>query len=347
MKKILTIIVCVLILLMGCGLGGYMYYKSGISAVSDSDKEVIVEIKGSPSDIIEQLDKAGLIKDKKMAKLFLKLNSFDTLQANTYIFRENMDLKEIFTIINYGDFKYLATSKMTVTEGSTIPEVAKVVANTTNTSAEDVIRTWADKKYLQTLIDKYWFLTDEILDDDILFPLEGYLYPETYTLTASDVTIEDVTEMMLDMSGKVLKPYKKDIEKMGFSVHKFLTFASIVERESLFDKDCPIIAGVFLNRLDIGMKLQSDITVNYAWQRTGVDVSYAHLEIDSRYNTYKYEGLPVGPISNVSNRVIEASLNPKERNKKYLFFFALEDGTVMYSKTLEEHEKTVSDHKWY
>lgn len=347
MKKILTIIACVCVLLTCCGIGGYMYYRSGISAVSDSNKEVTVEIKGSPSDIIEQLDAAGLIKDKKMAKLFLKLNSFDTLQANTYIFRENMDLNEIFTVINSGDFQYLATSKMTVTEGSTIPEIAKVVADTTNTSTEDVIRTWEDKAYLQELIDKYWFLSDEILDSDILFPLEGYLYPETYTLTASDITIEDVTEMMLDMSDKVLKPYKKDIEKMGFSVHKFLTFASIVERESLYEKDCPIIAGVFLNRLDIGMKLQSDITVNYAWQRTGVDVSYAHLEIDSRYNTYKYAGLPVGPISNVSERVMEASLHPKERNKKYLYFFALEDGTVMYSKTYEEHMKTVNEHKWY
>ena len=100
-----------------------------------------------------------------------------------------------------------------------------------------------------------------------------------------------------------------------------------------------------MNRLNQDMLLQSDITVNYAWQRTGVDVSVAHTRIDSRYNTYKYTGLPVGPISTISKVTLESCIHYKHHD--YLYFFAKEDGTVIYSRTYKEHEQVVKENKWY
>ena len=119
----------------------------------------------------------------------------------------------------------------------------------------------------------------------IRYRLEGYLYPETYYITEQEPDLKSMTKLALDMMDERLSEYKDDIEKLGWTPHQFLTFASIVERESLFDEDRPKIAGVFINRLNKDMLLQSDITVNYAWQRTGVDVSVSHTQIDSRYNT--------------------------------------------------------------
>ena len=129
------------------------------------------------------------------------------------------------------------------------------------------------------------------------------------------------------------------------SVHEFLAFASVVERESLFDEDRAKIAGVFKNRLDKDMALQSDITVLYALNRTGVNVSVAETQVDSPYNTYKNKGLPIGPICAVPATTMESCINYEPSD--YLFFFATEEGKVLYSKTYEEHQKIVEENKWY
>ena len=178
-----------------------------------------------------------------------------------------------------------------------------------------------------------------------MYPLEGYLYPETYIITDTNATAEEVTEMILDHTDSMLSQRRESIEASGWTVHQFLSLASVVESESLFDEDRPKIAGVFINRLDAGMPLQSDITVLYALQEKKVDVTYADLEVDSPYNTYKYTGLPIGPVSAVSSRGMDDTLNYE--GSDYLYFFAKEDGTVIYSKTYEEHEQAVSENLWY
>lgn len=104
---------------------------------------------------------------------------------------------------------------------------------------------WNDRDYLNELIDEYWFLTDEILDDGIMFPLEGYLYPETYIVTDEEISIEELTKIILSMTDQQLSERKEDIEATGMTVHQFLSLTSVVECESLYEKDRPIIAGVF------------------------------------------------------------------------------------------------------
>lgn len=343
-KKIIGIITGIIVVLI---VGMIIFYNVGISATSSKDEEVIVMIEqgSTASQMLDTLDEAGLVKNKLCGQIFLKLNHYDNLQANTYVLNKNMSLSQIFSVIEDPDIQYILLSKLTIKEGTTIPEVAKEFAGILDISADEVIKQWDDQDYLQSLIDEYWFMDESILDKDIFYPLEGYLYPETYYITEQEPDLKSMTKLALDMMDERLSAYQEDIEKMGWTPHQFLTFASVVERESLYDEDRPKIAGVFMNRLNKDMLLQSDITVNYAWQRTGVDVSVAHTQIDSRYNTYKYTGLPIGPISTVSKVTIEACINYVHHDDYY--FFAKEDGTVIYSHTYKEHQKAVEENRWY
>ena len=346
MKK-LSIILLVLLLIIGGGaIFGLTYYKNGIAPVSKESKEVIVTVENGQSaySILELLDTHGLVKDVTCGKIYLKLNEIHNLHANSYVLNENMSLSEIFAIMENPTDEHVLKLKVTILEGHSISQIAESIGAAFEIDTSQVLTLLNDTTFVKTLIEKYWFLTEEVLAEGIKYPLEGYLYPETYLLNSNN-TMEDVIYASLDAMDTYLTANKVSIEALGWTPHEFLTFASIVERESLFDADRPKIAGVFKNRLEINMRLQSDITVNYAWERTGVDVSYAHLEIDSPYNTYKYGGLPIGPISTVSSITMDSCINYEDND--YLFFFAKKDGTVIYSKTLAEHNKAVSENKWY
>lgn len=324
----------------------YMYFD-GIKAPSSKEEEVVVVISGGPSSVLAQLDEAGLLKNKMVANIHLKLNSYN-FKANTYVLNKNMDLESICKTIEKADFKYLLKDKFTVLEGSTIPEYADVVAKKLNLSQTDILKKWCDTEYLNTLVEKYWFLDESILEDGLMFPLEGYLAPETYFITEKEPSIESLTTMMLDQMDTNLTPYKDKIKEFKIKgevveMHDFLALASIVQCESLFPEDHSRIAGVFMHRLEKPMRLQSDVTVNYANQVTKVAVTYDDLNVDSKYNTYKYDGIPVGPISSVSVELIEACLNYEKTD--YEYFFAIKDGTVVYTKSYDEHLAKIAEAK--
>lgn len=362
MKKIKIVAISVGII-CAIAIGLIFFYFDGQRAVSSTSKEVEVEISGSTNTVLNQLDKAGLLKNKTAAMIYTKLNNYD-FKANTYILNQNMDLKTILSILE-GDKEYISSNKITILEGYTIPESAKQVAKVANIEidkenlsddellelkTQKVLETWANKEYLQTLIDKYWFLDQIILSDEIMFALEGYLAPDTYVITKK-TSIEDITTMMLDQMGKNLDVFREQIAQfkvnnVNLTVHQFLSLASIVQCEaSKPSQDQAKIAGVFINRLEKQMRLQSDVTVNYANQMKTVAVTNKHLEVDSKYNTYKYDGLPIGPISSVSKEVIDSCLHYQK--SEALFFFALEDGTIIYSNTYDEHQQVVKENKWY
>lgn len=346
-KKLRIIIIAVAAVII-LAIAAFAIYSGGLGAVDkNDDSQITVDIpQGSGAmTIVEILDEKGLIKNKLAAKIHVKMGGYDSLQANTYVFSKNMGLKEMLKAIETGDFNYLSKNQFTLVEGSTIPQYAEALAEKFSFSAEQVLAVWNDREYLASLIDQYWFLTDEILASGIMYPLEGYLYPETYIITDTDATVEEITKVILTMTDEKLSERKEDIEKSGRTVHQFLSLASVVESESLFEKDRPVIAGVFINRLNKGMAMQSDITVLYALQEKRVDVTYKDLEVESPYNTYKYTGLPIGPVCSPSAPAMDDVLNYEKTD--YLYFFATEDGTVLYSKTLAEHEKTVQENLWY
>jgi len=343
-KKLKVIIGGVIVLLVILVISiMYMYYN-GKQAVSTVGEDVIVEINGNHAMVLNQLDEAGLLKNKTVASLYVRLNTID-FKANTYILNTNMDLHTIFTILETADFNYILQSRFTVIDGLTVPQIAQTVAEFLNIDANEVLETWSNREYLESLIEDYWFLNSVILGDDIMFPLEGYLAPQTYFVTETQPTIESITALMLDQTGVVLTEYKDQIEEFTIndetiSVHEFLTFASIIQGESLFPEDHAKIAGVFMHRLEIDLRLQSDLTVNYANQVTKIAVTFEDLKVNSKYNTYMYNGLPIGPVANVSTAIIEATLDYEETDN--LFFFAIQGGTVIYTKTYQEHMREIS-----
>lgn len=341
-KKIIAAVLVVVLLIGGTGL----FYVIGTGRVSSKNEVVQVTVKKGENayTVLNTLKSKGLVKNKMAAKVYLKLHK-PSVVSQTYNLNKNMSISKMYTIMSKMNSPYVVKSSLTIPEGITIPQVAKRVANVTGKTEQQVLDKWADQSYLKQLISKYWFLTDDILQKGILYPLEGYFYPETYVLYGESTTIENVTEEMLDYMDQQLTPYKGAMQKLNYTPHQFLTLCSVVERESLFDKDRPAIAGVFINRLNRGMRLQSDITVNYALKRTGVKVSTKMTKTDSPYNTYKNAGLPIGPIACVPQKTMDAVANYTPSD--YLFFFAKKDGTVIYSKTYEEHQKAVKENKWY
>lgn len=343
--KTVVIILAIIVVLLAGGLGFYVFGTSATEPGNTDDVVIEIESGSGALVVLNQLDEAGLVKNSLCGKLLVKLSSPD-VQAGIYCFSKNMSLNEIFRALDNYDMKYLVQSKVTIIEGATIPQAAAAFSDASGIPQEEIIAAWADKAFLNELINEYWFITDEILADGILYPLEGYLYPETYFIPENNVDIQAVTKDMLDKMDAELTPYKEDITtKLGFTVHQFLTFASVVEKESLFDDDRPMIAGVFLNRLYEGMGLQSDITVLYALGESHVDVSIAETQVDSPYNTYKNAGLPIGPVCAVPARTMEDCINYEPSD--YFFFFATEDGDVLYTETYAEHQKVVEENKWY
>ena len=341
------IIIVLAVLLIAGAAAGYAMFNGGIQAVSDESEEVVVTIENGSGyyQIIDTLDNAGLIKNITMAKVYVKVFAPENLQANTYVLDRNMDLETMLNIISTGDFQYLLKTKFTIIEGATIPEAAAGIADALGFDKNEVLAKWADRAFLQELIGEYWFLGEEILDGQILYPLEGYLYPETYFVVEQEPTIESITRLCLGLMNEKLTPYQEKMEALGMNAHEFITLSSVIQAESLFEEDYKTIAGVFHNRLEVGMPLQSDITVLYALQEKRVDVTYADLEVNSRYNTYMYAGLPVGPVCSVQNAILDACANYEEH--EYYYFFATKDGDVLYSKTLAEHNSTVQANLWY
>ena len=167
------------------------------------------------------------------------------------------------------------------------------------------------------------------------YPVEGFLFPSTYEIPVG-ATPREVIQMMADEMNRYLTPaVKKQIQAQHMSIHDFVTLASIVERESLFDADRPTIAGVFKKRLAHGIPLQSDATISYVLGYAKEDVTIGDTQLQSPYNTYVSKGLPPGPIANPGKKALDAVLHSEDTD--YLYFVADKDGHNHFSKTYAEH----------
>ena len=336
------LVLLILVLAVLVGAGGY--YTLGLRPVDPgSEEKVTVEIPSGSgaSAIVDILDDAGLVKNRFCAKVNSRIGGYDSLQANTYVLSPSMSFNEMMNIINEGTFEYISKESIEVKDGARLQQVAEAVAEQLPYTADEILAKWSDKEYLNQLIDKYWFLTDEILDKDIMYPLEGYLYADTYFVTDGNEDIESFTEMCLDSMDAALTERKDAIDASGFTVHQLLTLTSIVTKEATAD-DQAGVAGVFMNRLDQGMSLGSDVTVCYIFQEDRVDLKVSQLESTNPFNTRKFAGLPPGPICQVVGSAIDATLNYEHHD--YLFFIADEQGIVRYSTDQAGHESNIDEH---
>lgn len=309
-------------------VGLVIRYNLNLGPVSDSTALKEVEIKkGMSSNTIAQILKdKNLIKDKDTFVLYLKLNKINDYNYGIYLLQENMGVKEIVKLLREGSTYNPNEIKITIQEGLNMREIAKIIEKNTNNTYDSVIDKSNDINYIKTLIEKYWFITDDILNNELYYKLEGYLYPDTYILENKDVSVEYIFNKMINEMSKKLQKYV-DYDYSALSIHQRLTLASMVEKESSVSNDRSKMASVFLNRMNLGMNLGSDVTARYANKidDRNKKLSSSQFQYKSKYNTRLNDGsmdgkLPIGPISTVSISSIEAAFNPSDGN--YLYFIS-------------------------
>ena len=344
------IIICVVAIILLITIIGLIWYVASISKVSKKDDEIEVTIPlGSGTNkIAEILKENKLIKSKTAFKLYVKLNKVTNFQAGKYYLKQNMNVKEITQMLQTGIMHDPNQLSITYIEGKNMRWLAKKIEETTNNSQEAVMQVLSDENYINSLIDKYWFLTDEVKQEEIYYSLEGYLFPDTYAIKNKDVTVEEIFEKMLDKMEDVLEEYKSEIEKSKYSVHQILTIASIIETESMNSEGRKDVSSVIYNRLNRGMAIQSDVTTYYAVKVDMGERDLYQKELDT-YNAYNTRGpnmegkLPIGPVASVSKSSIEAALEPN--NTDYIFFVADKNGKLYFTKTASEHNRIISELK--
>lgn len=325
----------------------YMLLASPVDKNSTADIEVTIESGTHTSDIAKKLKDRGLIKSEILFNIIAKLSKSKSLKASTYQLQKNMSLDEIIDTITNGNKYNPDIIRITFLEGEAIKKYAMTIATNTDNSYDDVINTISDKTYLSELINKYWFLTDEILNEDLYFGLEGYLAPNTYEFSNRKVTTKKIIETMLNQTENELKEYKSKIQNGTKTIHEYMTIASILELEGTNTNNRKMIAGVFNNRLESNMNLGSDVTTYYALQiEMKTDLTTAQFATTNPYNTRATNmggKLPIGPICNPSISSINASINPTNNN--YLYFVADKKGKIYYTKSVKEHEQKVIELK--
>lgn len=342
-KKFKIILVLVAILLIGIAtlLGTYCYFKS---PVSNDKKEVsiVIENGSTISDIAALLKKEGLIKDENFFKLYVKLKKVSNVYAAKYYFSPSMNLDEIINTLNEGGYNENEIS-ITFKEGINMRGIAKLIKENTSNSEDDVYKKLKDEKYLNSAIEKYWFLTDDIKNSKIYYSLEGYLFPDTYRFNSKDVTVEEIFNKMLDQMEKELNKYKKQIENSKYSVHELITLASITQSEGYNEDDFKNIASVFYNRLKTGMALGSCVTSYYGVKKDMTDeLLQKDIDTSNPYNTRGNNpvSFPVGPISMPGAKALDATLDPIETS--YYFFVSDKNNKLYFTKTLNEHERMIT-----
>ena len=345
-KPVKRLLVVLLIL-----IGFLLIYNAELGKVNNSDEVITFEVNDGSTynSISSDLKEKNLIKSELFYKLYIKLHKPSNLKKGIYELSSNMSVKQIVNTLE-GNVKTNSVS-ITFKEGITFVDIAQLIEDNIGIEKEKVIEKGNDTEYLNTLIDEYWFLTDEIKNEEIYYPLEGYLFPDTYQID-KDSSIQDIFKLMLDNMDNKLSDYKSKLKEKN--IHDIITMASIVEKEASNSDDRAGVAGVFYNRLDSGMSLGSDVTTYYGLKLdlTARDLTYDDLNSSNGYNTRNSNmagKLPVGPICIPGIESIEAAINPTNHN--YYYFVADKNGKTYFSKNSTEHTKIVSKLKseglWY
>lgn len=310
----------------------------GLSPVSKNSKDVYFTIapRTNKLQVINNLKKAGLIKSRLATTVYVVLTNKKNIQAGEYRIDKSFSSSQIIKQLTTGKTRINEeTIRVTFVEGLRFDEYASIIADKFGFNFDDVILKVSDKDFLNTLINKYWFITDEILDPNIYYPLEGYVFPNTYEFYKNS-SIEDILTKLIDAEAKVLDNYKNDIEKSSYSVHEILTVASIAEKEALHASDRKKVTSVLYNRLDLPMALGCDVTTYYGAKMDLDSPIYPNFSELNSYNTrnVNFLGLPVSPICSPSKESIEAAISPSKTD--YYYFVADKKGDCHFYRTATE-----------
>jgi len=316
-------------------LGFYLGFRQGEIESPASDDSTLILFTITPGEtaatIGTRLERAGLIRDAGLFRLLVRYRGVDAqLEAGDYQLRPNMSLEEIVDLLRSGRPSELM---ITIPEGWRVEEIAEMLEERELVKAEEFLRVVREGEF------DYDFLSDR--PEGV--SLEGYLFPDTYGIPP-DFEAPQIIEMMLANFGRRFTPeMRQEATRRGMSIHEVLTVASLVEREARIPEERPIIASVYLNRLEAGWLLESDATAQYAlgyqegtgqWWKSPISLEEM-THIHSPYNTYLYPGLPPGPICNPGLASIQAVINPAQTN--YMYFYHKGDGSHAFAESYEEH----------
>ena len=319
--------VVALLLLLGVLGAFYLWSYYHTPAASEAEERIVSIAPGtSLGQIASELTEAGLLRHRLMFILYVQwLRPGPHLQAGEYVLRATMSPVQIAAILRQGKVRQYA---LTIPEGLTIWELAELVD----------AKGFGDRQVIRDLAHDATFIASLGLTAS---SLEGYLFPETYHLPRSTSEKTLLTLMVQTLRRHYTADIAARAERLGLSQHDVLTLASLVEKEAQIDEERPQISAVYHNRLQRRMLLQCDPTVIYALgEQFDGNIRKQDLSVDSPYNTYRYLGLPPGPIANAGRRSIEAAVAPADVD--YLYFVATgEDGRHYFSKTLKEHNQAV------
>ncbi|MDO8505226.1 MAG: endolytic transglycosylase MltG [bacterium] len=324
------------ILIAALGYGIYVI----LFGTPDLKQPATVEIpKGAGvSDIAEKLKSADLIRSETGFKaLVWVMRASSKLQAGEYKFdAKGLNLSDIVRVLTSG-LGVINEKEITVVEGWGIDDIGAYLEAQGIGTRREFFQLAGKECKIQNekckILSEFGFLKDKPAS----VGLEGYLFPDTYRVS-KEAKAEAVVRVMLENFDKKLTPEMRgDIVQQGKKIFDIVRMASIIEAEVPHEEDRPIISGILWKRLDIGMALQVDSTLNYATGGKNPALTRDELKIDSPYNSYKYRGLPPGPIGNPGLSAIRAAIYP--RHTAYLYFLSGKDGKTYFGKTLDEHNE--------
>ena len=351
-RRITVVILAIFILVIATGSAlAYVFVKRSVEPIDPNSTETVqVEVPfGVGSGYIgELLEENGLVRSSTIFRLYTRFKNESSFQAGTYSLSPSQSIDELISTLKTGKVIIVPDIKLVIPEGFTIDQVIARLAKQADIPKEEISEKLSDREYIRTLVNENEMLTEEVLADGVYHPLEGYLFPATYEFNKG-VTLEEIIDEMLRPTARMYAANKQKITASGRTFHETLALASVVEKEAVSSEDRKEIAGVFENRLADGMKLQSDPTVWYGTGETSIFTTFADLENDSLYNTYRYAGIPIGPIAAVSRDAFEATLNPNDTDNVY--FYArppredFPNGEVLFEVNYEDHQQNVRKYR--
>ncbi len=325
-------LLAVLVIASLAAAGGVAYWAHQAARAPfkgyDADEIFFTVARGaSGTGVARELAEKGIIQGRRLFLVALRLRGESAhVQAGEYRFSEPISTVEVVGQLIRGD---IHTFSVTIPEGLTLAETADHLEKLGAGDAESLERAFSDADRIASL-------------DPDASDLEGYLFPTTYQFTRNPSPAEVARTMVFQFSEIFDEGRQAKAKELGLDARKVVILASIVEKETGRPSERPLIGSVFWNRLERGMSLGSDPTIIYALKIAGTydgNLRKRDLDLDSPYNTYRYPGLPPGPIASPGEEAIDAVLEPDD--SPYLYFVSKNDGSHHFSKTLREHNNAV------
>ncbi|CAJ1228343.1 endolytic transglycosylase MltG [Levilactobacillus zymae] len=337
------------ILAVAIGIFGYQYFQSALKPLDTSNDNVVqvhVPMGATSNKIGQILQDKKVVKSGMVFNYYVKSHKFTNFRAGYYQLKPSMTLNTIAKRLQLGGSAEPIQStagKVLVREGETVDQLAAEIPIQTDFTKKEFLSLMKDQTFFNQLAARYpQLLSSAKQAKNVRYRLEGYLAPATYQ-AGKKMTLKQLITAMVAKTDQNLQPSYKTIKKQKLTVQETLTLASLVEREGVSQTDRDKIAGVFLNRIDANMALQSDIAVQYALKTTKKNLTYKDLKVKSPYNLYIHTGYGPGPFDSPSVSSVKAVLHPAARSKNYYYFIAnTKTGKVYFSTTYDQHQSLTS-----